>query len=76
MSNHQQKLKLWIAIGFVAVFTAMSVIAYFKILKPIKDNRQHRTGKYTMKQGYKTTFNPDYLDSLEKAKEAQKGKQK
>jgi hypothetical protein len=68
MSNNQKKLKLWIAIGFVVVFTAISVVAYIKILKPIRDNRSNRTGKYTMKQGYKTQFNPDYLDSLDKAK--------
>lgn len=76
MSKHQQKLKLWVAIGFVTLFTAMSVIAYYKILKPIRNNRENRQGKYTMKQGYKTTFNPDYLDSLEQVKEAQKGKRK
>lgn len=69
MSNKQQKLKLWIAIGFVVAFTAISIVAYIKILKPIRDNRSNRTGKYTMKQGYKTQFNPDYLDSLAKAKE-------
>ncbi|MFM1793551.1 MAG: hypothetical protein RLZZ252_1905, partial [Bacteroidota bacterium] len=49
MSNRQQKLKLWIAIGFVVAFTAISVVAYLKILKPIRDNRSQRTGKYTMK---------------------------
>jgi hypothetical protein len=72
MSVNQKKLKLWIAVGFVTLFTAISIFAYVKILKPIRDGRANRTGKYTMKQGYKTQFNPDYLDSLEKAKKSKK----
>ncbi len=60
----QQKIKLWVAIGFVAVFTLISIFAYVKILKPIRDGRSQRTGKYTLKTGYKTKYNPDFIDSV------------
>lgn len=60
----QQKIKLWIAVGFVTVFTFISILAYVKILKPIREGRSHRSGKYTLKAGYKTKYNPDFIDSV------------
>ncbi len=68
----QQKYKLWIGIGFIVVFTVLSIIAYVKILKPIRDGRSQRTGKYTMKTGYKTKYNPDFIDSVSDKKKVKK----
>jgi hypothetical protein len=43
----------------------MSIVAYIKILKPIRDTRSERTGKFTLKGKYKTQYNPDIMDSIE-----------
>lgn len=66
-----QKIKLVVGIAFIALFTAISAIAYVKILKPIRDGRNsHQSkymlkGKYTLKGKYKTKINPDIIDSIE-----------
>jgi hypothetical protein len=63
--NKQQKIKLTVAIAFFMLITGMSIIAYIKILKPIRDTRSERTGKFTLKGKYKTQYNPDIMDSIE-----------
>lgn len=63
--NKQQKIKLTVAIAFFALITGISVVAYIKILKPIRDTRSERTGKFTLKGKYKTQYNPDIMDSIE-----------
>ena len=67
----QQKFKLAIAIVFFALITGISIVAYVKILKPIRDTRSERKGKFTLKGKYKTNYNPDIIDSIE-AKEKKK----
>ena len=57
--NKQQKIKLTVAIAFFMLITGMSIVAYIKILKPIRDTRSERTGKFTLKGKYKTKYNPD-----------------
>ncbi len=69
--NKQQKIKLTVAIAFFLLITGMSVVAYIKILKPIRDTRSERQGKFTLKGKYKTHYNPDIIDSIE-AKEKKK----
>ncbi len=69
--NKQQKIKLIVAIAFFLLITGMSIVAYIKILKPIRDTRNERTGKFTLKVKYKTNYNPDIIDSIE-AKEKRK----
>ncbi|MEN9313416.1 MAG: hypothetical protein RIT42_1522, partial [Bacteroidota bacterium] len=32
---------------------------------PIRDTRNERTGKFTLKGKYKTEYNPDIIDSIE-----------
>ena len=63
--NKQQKIKLAVAIAFFMLITGMSIVAYVKILKPIRDTRSERTGKFTLKGKYKTQYNPDIMDSIE-----------
>jgi hypothetical protein len=63
--NKQQKIKLTVAIAFFMLITGMSIVAYIKILKPIRDTRSERTGKFTLKGKYKTQYNPDIMDSIE-----------
>ena len=63
--NKQQKIKLTVAIAFFALITGISIVAYIKILKPIRDKRSERTGKFTLKGKYKTQYNPDIMDSIE-----------
>jgi hypothetical protein len=63
--NKQQKIKLTVAIAFFALITGISIVAYIKILKPIRDTRSERTGKFTLKGKYKTQYNPDIIDSIE-----------
>jgi len=63
--NKQQKIKLTVAIAFFMLITGMSIVAYVKILKPIRDTRSERTGKFTLKGKYKTQYNPDIMDSIE-----------
>ncbi|MEI8100901.1 MAG: hypothetical protein WCH09_04970 [Bacteroidota bacterium] len=63
--NKQQKIKLTVAIAFFMLITGMSIVAYVKILKPIRDTRSERTGKFTLKRKYKTQYNPDIMDSIE-----------
>jgi len=63
--NKQQKIKLTVAIAFFMLITGMSIVAYIKILKPIRDTRSERTGKFTLKGKYKTQYNPDIIDSIE-----------
>ncbi len=63
--NKQQKIKLTVAIAFFALITGISIVAYIKILKPIRDTRSERTGKFTLKGKYKTNYNPDIMDSIE-----------
>ena len=63
--NKQQKIKLTVAIAFFALITGISIVAYIKILKPIRDTRSERTEKFTLKGKYKTQYNPDIMDSIE-----------
>jgi hypothetical protein len=63
--NKQQKIKLTVAIAFFMLITGMSIVAYIKILKPIRDTRSERTEKFTLKGKYKTQYNPDIIDSIE-----------
>jgi hypothetical protein len=73
--NKQQRNKLIVAIGFFVLITSVSVWAYVTILKPIRDHRGERKGKYSLKGKYKTEYNPDIIDSIEaktKAKYQQK----
>ncbi|MFM7639013.1 MAG: hypothetical protein ACKO67_04700 [Bacteroidota bacterium] len=63
--NKQQRNKLIVAIGFFALITTVSVWAYMTILKPIRDTRGERKGKFTLKGKYKTKYNPDIIDSIE-----------
>ena len=63
--NKQQKIKLTVAIAFFALITGISIVAYIKILNPIRDTRSERTGKFTLKGKYKTQYNPDIMDSIE-----------
>jgi hypothetical protein len=63
--NKQQKIKLTVAIAFFMLITGMSIVAYIKILKPIRDTRSERTGKFRLKGKYKTQYNPDIMDSIE-----------
>ena len=46
-------------------FLRGGIVAYIKILKPIRDTRSERTGKFTLKGKYKTQYNPDIMDSIE-----------
>lgn len=69
--NTHQKNKLIVAIGFFVAITAISIWAYTTILKPIRDTRSQRTGKFTLKGKYKTQYNPDIIDSIEAKTKAQ-----
>ncbi len=62
----QQKIKLLVAIGFFALFTGLSIFGYHRYLKPIRDGRINRTEKFSLKKKYRTTFNPDFIDSVSK----------
>ncbi len=71
----QQRNKLIVGLGFIAVITGISIWAYFAILVPNR-NYHNKTGKkYSQKLQYKTSYNPDYIDSILRAKEANKKKQ-
>lgn len=63
--NKHQRNKLIVAVGFFILITGVSIWAYTKILKPIKESRHERKGKYTLKGKYKTQYNPDIIDSIE-----------
>ncbi len=69
--NKHQRNKLIVAIGFFVTITAISIWAYTTILKPIRDNRSERKGKFTLKGKYKTQYNPDIIDSIETKAKAQ-----
>jgi hypothetical protein len=68
----QQKQKLFVAIIFFAAITSISVWAYLTILKPNKEYHQKTGNKYTQKKQYKTSYNPDYIDSVIAAKKKSK----
>jgi hypothetical protein len=70
--NKQQKAKLAVGLTFIALITGISLWAYFSILKPIQEGRAQREGKHTLKRGYKTQYNPDFIDSVIEAKQSQK----
>ena len=63
--NKHQRNKLIVAISFFVLITPVSIWAYTTILKPIRDTRSERTGKFTLKGKYKTQYNPDIIDSIE-----------
>lgn len=63
--NKHQRNKLIVAIGFFVLITTVSIWAYLNFLKPIRDTRNERTGKFTLKGKYKTEYNPDIIDSIE-----------
>ena len=74
--NKHQRNKLIVAISFFVLITTVSIWAYTTILKPIRDTRSERTGKFTLKGKYKTQYNPDIIDSIEtKAKARYKERQ-
>lgn len=58
--NKQQKIKLIVAIAFFLLITGMSIVAYIKILKPIRDTRNERTGKFTLSEKYPDLFVSQY----------------
>lgn len=63
--NKHQRNKLIVAIGFFILITSVSIWAYIDFLKPIRDTRGERSGKFTLKGKYKTDYNPDIIDSIE-----------
>lgn len=65
----QQRNKLIVGIGFIALITGISVWAYITILLPNREYRKRTGKKYSQKIQYKTTYNPDYIDSLVRAKQ-------
>ena len=69
--NKHQRNKLIVAISFFVTITAISIWAYTPILKPIRDTRSERKGKFTLKGKYKTQYNPDIIDSMEIKAKAQ-----
>ncbi|MDA0685286.1 MAG: hypothetical protein O3C22_00495 [Bacteroidetes bacterium] len=71
--NKQQRAKLAVGLTFIALITGISIWAHFSILKPIRENRTQREGKHTLKRGYKTQYNPDFIDSVMEAKQSEKG---
>ncbi len=71
--NKQQRAKLAVGLTFIALITGISIWAYVRILKPIRENRSLREGKHTLKRGYKTQYNPDFIDSVIEAKQSEKG---
>lgn len=71
--NKQQRAKLAVGLTFIALITGISIWAYVSILKPIRENRSQREGKHTLKRGYKTQYNPDFIDSVIEAKQSEKG---
>ena len=70
----QQKQKLVVAILFFAIITSISVWAYLNILKPNKEYHQKTGNKYTQKKQYKTSYNPDYIDSVIAEKRSRRNK--
>ena len=71
--DKQQRAKLAVGLTFIALITGISIWAHFSILKPIRENRTQREGKHTLKRGYKTQYNPDFIDSVMEAKKSEKG---
>jgi hypothetical protein len=72
----QQRNKLIVGIGFIALITGISVWAYITILVPNRDYHKRTGKKYSQKIQYKTTYNPDYIDSLVRAKQEALNKKK
>ncbi|MFZ9755511.1 MAG: hypothetical protein ACO3DK_05710 [Bacteroidia bacterium] len=68
--NKQQKVKLAVALSFFALITGISLWAHFTILEPIRKDRENREGKHTLKRGYRTQYNPDFIDSVIEAKQS------
>lgn len=65
----QQRNKLIVGIGFIALITGISAWAYVTILVPNREYHKRTGKKYSQKVQYKTTYNPDYIDSLVRAKQ-------
>ncbi len=72
----QQRNKLIVGIGFIALITGISVWAYITILVPNREYHKRTGKKYSQKIQYKTTYNPDYIDSLVRAKQEALNKKK
>jgi hypothetical protein len=72
----QQRNKLIVGIGFIALITGISVWAYITILVPNRDYHKRTGKKYSQKIQYKTTYNPDYIDSFVRAKQEALNKKK
>jgi hypothetical protein len=72
----QQRNKLIVGIGFIALITGISVWAYITILVPNRDYHKRTGKKYSQKIQYKTSYNPDYIDSLVRAKQEARNKKK
>jgi hypothetical protein len=72
----QQRNKLIVGIGFIALITGISVWAYITILVPNRDYHKRTGKKYSQKIQYKTTYNPDYIDSLVRATQEALNKKK
>jgi hypothetical protein len=72
----QQRNKLIVGIGFIAIITGISVWAYITILVPNREYHKRTGKKYSQKIQYKTSYNPDYIDSLVRAKQEALNKKK
>ncbi len=72
----QQRNKLIVGIGFIALITGISLWAYITILVPNREYHKKTGKKYSQKLRYKTRYNPDYIDSLLRVKEIEKDKKK
>ncbi len=72
----QQRNKLIVGIGFIALITGISVWAYITILVPNREYHKRTGKKYSQKIQYKTSYNPDYIDSLVRAKQEALNKKK
>jgi hypothetical protein len=72
----QQRNKLWVGLGFILLVTGVSIWAYINLILPNRAYREKTGMKYTQKLHYKTQYNPDYIDSVIRAKEALKKQKK
>jgi hypothetical protein len=68
----QQRNKLIVAIGFFLLVTGCAIWAYTTILIPNREYHKRTGHKYSQKKKYKTTHNPDYIDSVLEAKKKSK----
>lgn len=62
---NQQRKKLIVFFSFIFIVTGVSIVSYFKILKPIKDKRKASGSeeKFMFRKKPRTSYNPDFLDT-------------